>query len=623
MSLAEPTNNPNPTTGAHDGGGGREAELRKRLDAQPDSAGLWIELGEVLAAGSGGGEHAADAFSRAAHLLVDAGHPSKALELFERATSCASGRAADFDELAKTYHQLGRFRDAFGAYQSAYRMYLDGERLMPALGVLERMIRLKPDDVELQLERARKLEDVGERQEALDAYASCVEVFERTGRTEEFLEVAEHMLELDPEAAKLRAKVVEALLAEAEVLVNLQLYDRAQEALDRADEYAPSNAQVREKLVCLYERRREPMAFIEAVGELARRVDRGPQRAAPYLRRAIEWMGSREHIEQLAETLEVDLSEVSDGGDVPPACAQGLGDQVTQPKDESMPAFSRESTRDHGLLIGGECRTKNLLALLQSVERASSPTRIILQDGDGEPFAQMTAHDGRLDVGVEIDGEVFIDKTLQRVSDELCRRLEAAGGDAGAKISGGEVTTGERSQLYRLTARALVRLAEVGEGQQFCLRACSQEVETSERLSFSPFSLLVRAASYMQSDSRVEAASFYERISESERAEEAWLMVEADAPAGICLPIRTSFTYTRTLKDVRLLGRTAHDVLTYARRVAEHIGEHDIVAPTFIFDDGLWCAFCSGAQVALVRTERLQLGYIMGQARISMEGEGQ
>ncbi len=614
MPLAEPTDTRTANAQQTSSRQVRLRHLRARLDEQPEAVELWRDLAELLADAPQDAEQAADAFSRAAHLHLRAGHLTAALSLFERAVQCGADRADDFLELGKTYHQLGRFRDAFDAYQRAYELAAVRDRSARPLGVLERMIRLKPEDVELQLERAHRLEAAGQTDQAIEAFRACAQAYERAGRTEEFLQVAEHLLEIGPGDAKLRSQVVEALLAETEVLMNFQLHDRAEEALERALGYAPSSTVVRERLVVLYERTRQPMKFIEAVGELARRVDGGPKRAASYLRRAANWVGAREDIEHLARSLEVDLSEPSDVNVPLPGESEGLGDQATAPRDESLPAFARESTRDHGMLFGGESRTKNLMGLLRAVERAQTPTRIILQDGDGAPYARLIAHDGRLEVGVEIDGEIFVDKALKRVSAELAERLRVEGP---AGLSAADMTTGERSQLYRLTARALVYLAEVCEGHQFCLRACSHDADAQDTPSFAPFSLLIRAAGYMHSDSNVAAAAFYEQM--CERSEEAWLMVQADPSTELCLPVRTTYAFPRTLKEVRQLGRAAHDMLAYARKVAEPMNAHAGLAPTFVFDDAMWCSFCCGDQVALVRTEPLQLGYVVARARALMQ----
>ncbi|MFP4597439.1 MAG: tetratricopeptide repeat protein [Persicimonas sp.] len=592
------------------------AGLLDRLDAHPEDASSWFELAEWLERLGRAGQ-AADALAQLAHLEIEAGHLTAALDYLRRSIELDPQRAESHYELAKTHHQLGRFAEAFEAYSRAYEHFKSRQRPERSKDVLESMIRLKPDDIELHLKRARQLEKDGEFKDALELYRRCADELERSGSTEEFLEITEHMLELAPEQPSLRAKVVDTLLGESQAFLNYGLAERAHKALRRALNHAPESLEAHLRLALLHERQRQPMAFLDTVYDMARRAKGGRGIAAKLLHQARQWLDNDKLIDDLAETLEIDLSDMTQ--ELPPCAPDngeaGLGDEKTAPRDTSSPTFAQESTREHGLLVGGAGKAQNLLALLQSIERCEEPSQLLIEDGDGNTVARMRAFDGRLELGVCIDGEVYADKPLERVSAELAKRLTQA--DEGDHLSASNTSTGERSQLYRLTARALVELATRAESQHFCLRSRCIDEDEIDRLSFSPFALAMRAAGYMHSNSNNIAARVYDEMIDS--SDEAWLLVDPQDDSKICLPLRTVSSSPLTLTEVRTLGRKSHEILTYNRRFHDIVGGHDVISTSFSMSDGLWTAISSGAHVALVRNEPVKIGTALSKARRATE----
>ncbi|WP_168210482.1 tetratricopeptide repeat protein [Persicimonas caeni] len=597
----------------------RLSQQRRNTTGDPSD---WIALANRLE-DQGRADEAADALARAAGIDLRHGQFNLALERLQRAIELAPSRAASHYELAKTHHQLGRFAQAFDAYGRAYEHFSSTQRRKRSKEVLERMIRLKPDDIELHLERARGLEEDGEFKDALDIYRQCADELERSGSTEEFLELTEHMLELAPDQPHLRARVVDALLAEADAFLNYGLEERAKQDIERALTHAPDSLHAHIRLVRLYERLRQPMAFIDSVTQMARAAQGGRALAAKALRRAQEWMGSSERIDALADKLEVDLSDVSE--ELPPQLDSDseseLGDEETAPRDQTMPAFARESTRNHGVILGGAGRAHNLLTLLQAVERSQEPSQLLIEDGEGNPIAELRARDRRLEVGLRLDGEIFVDRSLKRVSTDLADRLADSGANADACLTTSNTTTGERSQLYRLTARGLVELATRAESQHFCLRSRSMEPAEHDHLSFSPFALTLRAAGYMHSDTSKVAAHFYDKMGES--SEEAWLLVDPEDGSKMCLPLRSVSTTPLTIAELRKLGRRSFEILEYNRKTREALGSQETMSTSFSMNGGLWCAVSSGAHLALVRAEMHKMGATLSQARSATNSGGE
>lgn len=590
--------------------------LYEQLRQRPDDASGWLELADRLEE-LGHLEQASEALAEAARVELGAGEFGAASRLLERSICLTPQRAESHYELAKTHHQLGRFGAALQAYGLAYEHFLSTQRRERSKEVLERMIRLKPDDIELQIERARSLEADGEFKDALEIYRRCAEELERSGSTQEFLELSAHMLELAPEQPKLRAKVVDALLAESEAYNNYGLDERAYEALQEALAHAPDSLEAHLRLVLFCERRCQQDTFLEAVESMARRAKGGRGMAARHLQRARQWLEDEEVIDKLADELEIDVSDTTQELPSIPSQLRGeLGEEETAPRESAMPAFSRESTRNHGVLFGGGGRADNLLALLQCAERISPRSKLLVEDGQGTAVAEFHVREGRIEVGVRRDGEVYVDKSLERVSADLAARLRAgAAGEEGVLTS--NTTTGERSQLYRLTARALLELAQMAESQHFCLRSRQLQEPVGEELSFSPVALVMCAAGYMNSDSSCPAARFYSEMSDA--SDEACLLVDPGGDSTICLPVRVASATGLTIARVRRLGQIGNELLAYNRSIGEGLACANGIATSFAMVDGCWSVVSSGAMIVLVRNESHKIGTTLSRARKVIE----
>jgi tetratricopeptide (TPR) repeat protein len=589
--------------------------LREQLRQTPADVDGWVELADRLEE-LGDLRQATEAIAEAARLALEAGEFGAASALLERSIGLTPQRAESHYELAKTHHQLGRFAAALQCYGRAYEHFLSTQRRERSKEVLERMIRLKPDDIELQIERARNLEADGEFKDALEIYRRCAEELERSGSTQEFLELSAHMLELAPEQPKLRAKVVDALLAESEAYNNYGLDERAYEALQEALAHAPDSLEAHLRLVLFCERRRQSGPFLEAVEAMARQAKGGRGMAARHLQQARQWLEDEERIDELAEQLEISVNDTTQElPSVPGEVQADLGDEETAPREASRPAFLRESTRNHGVLFGGGGRADNLLALLQCAERIGRRSKLLVEDGQGTAVAEFHVRDGRIEVGMRRGGQVYVDKSLERVSADLAARLRAT--EFGEGVLTSNTTTGERSQLYRLTARAILELAQMAESQHFCLRSRQLREHGGEELSFSPVALVMCAAGYMHSDSSSPAARFYQEMSDS--SDEACLLVAPGGDSTVCLPVRAASATGLTIGRVRQLGQIGHELLQYNRKIGEGLASKDGIATSFAMVDGCWSVVSSGAMIVLVRNESHKIGTTLSRARRVIE----
>ena len=106
--------------------------------------------------------------------------------------------------------------------------------------VLRLMARVEPESVVYLVRKAEWLAQTGEVDEALTTFRESARILQNGNQPQDFLEVGERMLELDPSLNDIRAKVGETLIAEANAFVNYGLFNKAVKALCRAIQYAPN-----------------------------------------------------------------------------------------------------------------------------------------------------------------------------------------------------------------------------------------------------------------------------------------------------------------------------------------------------------------------------------------------
>ena len=475
------------------------------------------------------------------------------------------------------------------------------------------------DDVKARLDEAKTHLEAGDDDRALAVYESLAKDLQHAGQHGEFLEVAGRMLELDPEHDDIRFAATELLLADIDIYLRYRLHDQASAALGRALEYAPDSTDLRTRLVDAAHQLEDQGLFVDAIRELALLKGAGDGVLAEYLGRAKAWMEPPSRIDELADVFDVEPSAKTRE---PPPIPTGLednelGDETTAPRpDASFRREESQDTREHGRAFGGNHPHTNLLELLELVESSRRIGEIRLERADGyrEPdrpaFARIPVRDHRIELGIEINGELYVDKALERVEPELVDRLQAScSGDGEDGLSHADLSTGERSHLYRMTARALVRIVEEASRTAFWVSVRARSTACEHEVSFSPFSLTLSSAAYMLPGSSVVTTRLFDAL--SDEVEEAWLFARADSDKYPCLPFRTTCTKPLAVSELQKLGCHVVEMAAYHGRLADALAEQRPIATNTSFSDGMWCFVVTETQVVMVRTERIRMGRVL------------
>jgi tetratricopeptide (TPR) repeat protein len=237
------------------------------------------------------GDHgtAADAVLAAALDLTSAGRPAEALALSFTALRLAPAR---FVALAvrDLVRRLGP--EALSVLHQAIGLHLDHHRTHDAVALLELSVEVEPRDAQIRIRLAELYARTGRRDVALQMEMSAVDLFERDGNNRDVIEVATHMLSLDPRHAGALRSLVRVYLRVGELDAAMGVATTLL-SLDPADEGALEA--VARVLVC----RGNAARGLEVLRRLV--FGLGPSEAALVLGRARRWCTADDYLEAIAE----------------------------------------------------------------------------------------------------------------------------------------------------------------------------------------------------------------------------------------------------------------------------------------------------------------------------------
>ena len=145
-----------------------------------------------------------------AERLVQQGKFSAAIDIYEKLISQQSPLPNLKNNLGDLYVQVGRIPEALELFGEVVD-YLEREGRQPrAIAVMRKMLKLAPDQLELQIRLARVLSDQGMAGEARGVWLDLLERAERTGNWTLADECIRHLLEIEPESLDLLARAAQS-----------------------------------------------------------------------------------------------------------------------------------------------------------------------------------------------------------------------------------------------------------------------------------------------------------------------------------------------------------------------------------------------------------------------------
>lgn len=157
-------------------------------------------------------EEALDAYQAVASHYAGDDIYEKAVAVYKQALRLAPDEPALHRDLGDCYHRLGRLKDAVRSYHKAQKIYKKAGNPAAQRELLERMIRLDPDDVGMRIQLAERYAKDDLQDEALELFEFAADKLDEEGRIDEFVQVAERVIFLRGDAVSLRRRVIDIYL---------------------------------------------------------------------------------------------------------------------------------------------------------------------------------------------------------------------------------------------------------------------------------------------------------------------------------------------------------------------------------------------------------------------------
>ncbi len=225
-----------------------------------DPAGLEL-LGVVQRREDPEGGQSSATYRKLAQIYTENAESGKALEALEKAAASQNDSPEIQQELADALTEAGRKDEAEQHYRAAAHLWQEADRPRKALRCLSPLIRAHPADLELRVTSARLRETVSDKEGAvrdLEALARDAIAREDDETAQDYLNrllnlAPNHLYgreasaELCGRQARVQAQV-DHLFAAIEALLELELFDRILEILEKISALAPKTLEQSERL---------------------------------------------------------------------------------------------------------------------------------------------------------------------------------------------------------------------------------------------------------------------------------------------------------------------------------------------------------------------------------------
>ena len=122
----------------------------------------------------------------------------KAVGVFKQALNLAPRDGSLRRDLGEAYHRMGRLKEAVGEYHLAQRLYEEQGDGSSQRDILERMVRLEPDEPALRIRLAEHYVRSSLIEEAIGLFEHAARQFDEDGRLDDLLKVIERVIYMRP-----------------------------------------------------------------------------------------------------------------------------------------------------------------------------------------------------------------------------------------------------------------------------------------------------------------------------------------------------------------------------------------------------------------------------------------
>jgi len=254
-------------------------QLRRAIEGVPDQPQLWVCLGEVQEM-AGRRTPAAEAYQRAAQLFSERNSYLQAVAVYKRKLlPLAPEMLSAHVRLAELYHYLGLLDDALEQYLLVARFYEQRQRRPEAARILRRVLDLKPESIPARLRLAELCRADKRADEAAEQFGRVCDLLLSGRKYQDYLKVAERLVFLKPDDLQRTRELITILLEQGNP-------KRALHHLQRGLQMAPEDPELLELLARTFLDLRQTSKTVQVLEELARLHEKGGNKSkAQQLRR--------------------------------------------------------------------------------------------------------------------------------------------------------------------------------------------------------------------------------------------------------------------------------------------------------------------------------------------------
>lgn len=199
------------------------------LQEDPKDVRVLLKVGELYQK-KGDDRMAADAFKRVAETYADQGFFLKSVAVYKQVVKLDAEDLRVNERLAALYQQLGLLSEAMGQFQliaAAHEKAGDGARLLDAL---KRMVELDPENIGSVVRLGKLYQGANQPGPALEHYRRAAASLKAHNRADDYLKVAERIVELAPNDLALTRELANIYMAKGDTkraLAKLQVSFKA------------------------------------------------------------------------------------------------------------------------------------------------------------------------------------------------------------------------------------------------------------------------------------------------------------------------------------------------------------------------------------------------------------
>lgn len=279
-------------------------EYNKLLKEDPRDAKLLLEVGDAYRRW-GQNEEAIAQYVKVANQYRQEGFDARAVAVFKQILNLDPKNYGAYVSLSELYQRMGLDSEAAAALQTAADGYHKEGRKTEALELLRQMAALDPTNTTSRLKVAELLRQEGMEDEAVDEYRAVIEELESQQDRDQLVTVIERLLEVKPDDIEAITRLVRCLMEAGEFARAEPLAVRALNVSEDIPQY--------ELLLELYAQMGEEAKLADATRGLAKVYrDRGDEERARELmqRLPVEEVGSSPSL--AVDVSEVDEPELGD-----------------------------------------------------------------------------------------------------------------------------------------------------------------------------------------------------------------------------------------------------------------------------------------------------------------------